>query len=337
MHRIVQHPSEAAWLAAREDRIGGSTVPRLLNCSPYGTLWDAWAEKHAPHLVIPRPFTASMARGHALEAAVVRAYCASYGAEVKQYDNATIERDDLPWALYSPDGVASDGRIVEVKTERDAWGWPESGTIDPLADAFRREDWLWQALWGCVLTDTDSADVVVLLLGSHAVIVDAIAPLGLTDAQADAIVAACDVRVYTVQAPAALRAQLTRHIAGLRKAHILDGAEPPNRPSNAPRLDEIGKLDPSTFPDPGEGWALAVTAKAARDAAKVADEDRKRLEAVADAASDALMAAMRTTPGWRGPDGESVRWTKNPGGKGSRKHLRFYGFATTTDNAEEAA
>lgn len=341
-HLLTQYPDRASWLEGRsagEYPIGGSTVPKLLGVSNYGTLWDLWAEAHAPELVCDEPPNDAMARGNVAEAPALAWYCDAVDHHAVHHDNAVLTHPDHPWARYSPDGIrVRDGRLVEVKTTRDAWGWPESCTIDPLTDAFRRADWVWQTVWGCVVTDTDEADVAVCLLG-HGVadVLDTLATRGLTEEMASAVIRAhAELRVYTITAPRSLRDKLLTRVSALRDRHLVGGEEPPMRPANAPEVDLDGRLKAEAFPiADDETWALVEAAKAARDEAKRLDGAAKAAGGFADEAADALMRALKSVPGVRCLDGRTVRWTRNRGA-GNRKHLRFYGWAKPGDTEEGA-
>lgn len=135
--RIV--PGSAEWLQT----ISSSKVAAILGLSPYESPRSLWLKMHGDLPADPQ--TSAQARGTHLEAGVLNWYFADHPGLQRLGGESTVERDDLPWAICSPDDVATDpatGEQFPVEAKTDARGvFGEPGTDEvPL-------HYLVQGLW----------------------------------------------------------------------------------------------------------------------------------------------------------------------------------------------
>lgn len=268
-------PDRDAWLAARRAEpysVGASDVPAILGVSPYRTPWDVWASHHAPEHVNEPGNPADLARGHHLEAAVLRMWSAATGRDVEHHDYTVIRLLDSPWATFSPDGL-SGPEHVEAKTIRDGRGLPPSGVLswdDAPANAA-----LWshvvQAAWTSVVLGTDRTHLVVM------------GPF-------------FDVYTYEIPTPSELRDKLMRAVSTWRETHLVGGVEPDRgRPVEIPRGTESTD-DELPAADDAEAEAIAgwLSAKASADKAR---EHVRWLDGLANEARDKVAALARIDRG----------------------------------------
>lgn len=101
-----------AWLAARKKGIGGSEASKILGLSTYGDQFSVWAEKtdRAPEV----EDNEAMYWGRALEPLLRQRFTEDTGLKVRA--SGLLQSREYPHILYTPDGLTSDGGILECKT-----------------------------------------------------------------------------------------------------------------------------------------------------------------------------------------------------------------------------
>ena len=308
---IAQHPDRAAWLAARGEGygLGGSDIPAILGVPGHRGAWDVWAAHHRPDM-LDQSDDASKQRGRRLEP-IIAAWLAESMPGLRWYDNATVSRDDVPWARYSPDAITADGVPVEIKTDRNSRRYPDGGHLS-IDDPLPREDYPIQAVWQSVVEQTDTALLVVAPLGNWlAGTLEAAIEAGADDAVLSAILRAnCELKVYTLDTPKPLRDALLVRVAEWREAHLVAGVEPDRDASEmCKRVLGAPVEDPGDDLIEGDDNLLRLVDKW-QDAAKSADAAK----AEADAARLEVMAALRSVPGARWGDFK-VKWRNGGGGE----------------------
>lgn len=133
-------PGTPEWHEARRWRVGGSEIGTVCGWSPHDTRDALLARKLSGEHV---PITAAMERGTFLEAGV--ALLAAHRAGVELVGESSTYVHDNGWALYNPDDLLSDGRLLEVKTTTDrttdrGWGRARTGDVPAHYEA--------QVQWG---------------------------------------------------------------------------------------------------------------------------------------------------------------------------------------------
>jgi len=152
------------WFAAREGCIGGSEIAAVMGWSPYGTRADLLAEKLDPQ---HKPSTKSQDRGTRLEVAILGWLLDRHTLTLDpEASAATWRHDVLPWATYSPDGIATTSKggtvLLECKTTADRTtekGWGRAGT-DAVPLHYRA-----QVTWGLGLLGLERCYLGVLAGG----------------------------------------------------------------------------------------------------------------------------------------------------------------------------
>ena len=150
-------PDSPEWHEARRWRVGGSEVGQVMGWSPFGTRDDLLAAKLAGTDPDRQP-TAAQRRGTILEPAIL-----AWGADVYGYTYdpervGTWLHDTFDWALFNPDGVTTDGVLIEAKTTSDRSterGWGRAGT-DAIPLHYRA-----QVTYGMGLLGLDVAHLIV--------------------------------------------------------------------------------------------------------------------------------------------------------------------------------
>lgn len=289
-HTITTHATSIdGWLAERRSHpysVGASDVPAILGVSPYRTPWDVWASHHAPHLLSDDSDPRDLARGHALEPAVLRMWSEATGRPVQHFDRAVTRLADAPWATFSPDGITDGGEHVEAKTIRDGRGLPASGVLtwDDAPDNAALWSHVVQAAWTSVVLGVERTHLAVL------------GPF-------------FDLYVYEVPTDARIRAAIFRRVEAWRATHLVGGVEPEKgRPISLPRGTESAHEDALPEADDVEADAIRrwLDAKAAADKAR---STLKWLDGIASAAREDVIALARVDhgPGLRVGD-TSVAW-----------------------------
>jgi len=150
-------PGSPEWLAARRFRIGGSEIGTVLGFNRFESRADLLDVKLG--LKPPRPNTEAMDRGTRLEEAVVNWFCDTRNLTLLPDSKATYVHDDHDFLLFNPDGLLSDGTLLEVKTAKvkdTDHGWGRANTDQvPLTYAA-------QVQWGMHCLDIRIAHIAVL-------------------------------------------------------------------------------------------------------------------------------------------------------------------------------
>jgi putative phage-type endonuclease len=101
-----------AWLEARKKGIGASDAPAILGLSPWKKPADIWETKR-PEYQHPEPGPAQL-RGLILEDAVGRAACLDLNLNLRK--GVHVTHPDIPWMMATPDFIADNGALIQVKT-----------------------------------------------------------------------------------------------------------------------------------------------------------------------------------------------------------------------------
>jgi putative phage-type endonuclease len=165
-----------AWLRERMTGIGGSDAPAVMGLSKWKTPLDVFLEKRGePGATFE---SEAMRWGTVLEPAIRQEYAERTG-QVVRVPEAIIRHPSRPYMLATLDGVTDSGRLLEVKTARNAEGWGEVGTAD-IPEAY-----LIQVQHYLTVTALTVADVAVLIGGSDFRIYEVPADPELQDLIAD--------------------------------------------------------------------------------------------------------------------------------------------------------
>lgn len=148
--------SRSEWLAGRRLGIGGSDVAPILGLSPWRTPYQVWEEKTGRSTESHQ--SDAMYWGTLLEDDIAQAYATKTGLTIVKPD-CSFRRADLPFMLANLDGLASDGRVVEIKTASRGDSWGEPGT-DEIPDYY-----MTQVQHYLAVTGRELADVAVLIAG----------------------------------------------------------------------------------------------------------------------------------------------------------------------------
>jgi putative phage-type endonuclease len=101
------------WLIWRQNGLGASDAPIVLELSPFKTAYQLWLEKTG--LVKPKPQSAAMAHGHTTEPLVRERYIAETGKQIVPVA-AVYDDEDAPYIRASVDGWNAETRhLVEIK------------------------------------------------------------------------------------------------------------------------------------------------------------------------------------------------------------------------------
>lgn len=148
------------WLAARQTGVGGSDIPIIMGWSPYKTRSQLLADKLGQ--TEPKPTTKAQARGIYLEDGIRRWLCANEGVELDPNQSAGMWcADDDDRLRYSPDGVTTDGRLIEIKCPEyrdEEHGWGRAGKKSDRIPLHYRA----QIVWGLGILGLDDCLVGVL-------------------------------------------------------------------------------------------------------------------------------------------------------------------------------
>lgn len=147
-------PGSPEWLRV----VSSSKVAAILGLSPYESPRSLWMKMRGE--LPSEPQTSAQARGKHLEAGLLDWYFADFPGLIRAGGETTVRRPDLPWAICSPDDIATDPRTgesfpVEAKTDgRGVFG--ESGTDQvPL-------HYVVQGMWTCHVGGWDRIVYTVL-------------------------------------------------------------------------------------------------------------------------------------------------------------------------------
>lgn len=145
-----------AWLELRRTGIGGSDAAASVGLSKWKTPLDLYLDKKGQ---IETAENESMAWGHKLEPVIRQEYANRTGRTVS-VPPGIIRHPTVDFALMTPDGIADDSRVLQVKTARTAEGWGEPGS-DEIP-----QEYLLQVTHEMFVTGLGVADVAVLIGGS---------------------------------------------------------------------------------------------------------------------------------------------------------------------------
>jgi len=143
-------------LERRRHGLGGSDAPVVVGLSKWRTPFQLWQEKRG--LVDSSvDENEAMRWGNILEPVIRQRYADETGCVVTVPD--TLTHPTHPYMLAHVDGMTDSGRVLEIKTARDARGWGESGT-DEIPPAY-----IIQVQHCLAVTGAEIADVAALLSG----------------------------------------------------------------------------------------------------------------------------------------------------------------------------
>ena len=148
--------TRAEWLAHRRTGIGGSEVASILGLSPWRTRYQVWEDKTGRGE--EQPDSPALYWGRLLEDPIRQAYADRTGLTVTKPD-VSYSSAEHPFMLANLDGIASDGRLVELKTTSRADGWGEEGS-DEIPDYYMTQVQHYMAVM-----EADRTDVGVLIAG----------------------------------------------------------------------------------------------------------------------------------------------------------------------------
>lgn len=150
-------------------KIGGSTIPKILGRSKWGTPLDAYLELRKEKEQ-PTETSEDQDRGNFLEPAL-REWAQKKTGVMYVKPEKTIAYSDWPWATYSPDGLSigpvggtiapNPNTLLEIKSPRfaDLFEWGEPGTDEVPVD------YLLQVSWGLMVTGRTKGIVAALIGG----------------------------------------------------------------------------------------------------------------------------------------------------------------------------
>lgn len=268
------------WLAKRRTGISGTDVSAILGINPWSSPLDVWLDKRGQ--AEPREQSMAMKLGNLLEPVVATLYTDETGVEL--VDPGFLRHQSRDWHIGTPDRIAVDGTLIEIKTARSGNDWGEPGT-----DQIPRH-YLTQVAWYLALTDLQVAHVAVL-------------------------VGASDFRRYVVQRDLELEGVLVERCEAFWKDNIIAGQMPAVDGSEG-----AARYIASRFPRNVEPLrtatedevALARRLAAARAATAAAEREQAEAEnllkaAIGEAEGLDLGALGKIT--WKASKGrESVDW-----------------------------
>lgn len=100
------------WLTARRSGIGGSDASTVLGLNPYSSRYSLWLDKTGR--ATEQPDNDAMEWGRRLEPVIREWFTDTTGIQVRR--SGLLQSKMHPWQLFSPDGIAADGGITELKT-----------------------------------------------------------------------------------------------------------------------------------------------------------------------------------------------------------------------------
>ncbi len=238
-----------AWLEQRKTGIGGSDAAAVMGLSRWRTPLSVWLDKigHGEAVTESEP----MRWGALLEPVIRHEYASKTGMAVGI--PGLLRHPDHECIIGTPDGIADDGRVVEIKTARSGDGWGEPGS-DQVP-----EDYLIQCQHYMLVSGAALADVAVLIGGS-------------------------DFRVYTIAADAELHGMMIdAEVAFWRR--VVD-RDPPPAISYQDALAMYGRTSKAKLAVADEAVIDALSGlKAARRSRDELDAREEQLKAT-------VMAAM---------------------------------------------
>lgn len=330
--RVERYNTHEEWLAARAAGfgVGASTVGSILGASSYRTPWDVWASHHAPE-AIKVGNVAQLQRGHLLERHILRIYAELQGCEVEHHERTICHHKDVGWARFSPDGIRSDGGLVEVKTVRNGWEWRDAPVILESADELEYLPSLSYGLqchWQMLVSDAPFCELVVLPLGHElAAVADALAMSDWPEAMAVLAEALrTSLVVVRIMRDAGFCKRLGSKVAAWRERHLVGGEEPVASGTNAAahhsRQPKAGEVELDVDHPVIEVADALYAAKASK---RRADDEVKRY-------MGQLKQSLQNVESVRSTRGE-IRWKKV--GRGKTLDLRRWVWGGTTETQAE--
>lgn len=145
-----------AWLEERRTGIGGSDAAASVGLSKYKTRLELYLDKRGE---LETAENEPMRWGHLLEPVVRQEYCNRTGRTVV-IPPGIVRHPTVEFALMTPDGIADESRVLQVKTSRTSEGWGEPGSAEIP------QEYLLQTQHEMFVTGLPVADVAVLIGGS---------------------------------------------------------------------------------------------------------------------------------------------------------------------------
>lgn len=116
------------WLATSRERIGASSIPKILGLSTYGGPWSEWSRRCLPTEVSPQ--TAVQRRGQRWERRVLEDYADETGHGFIGPLGHLVIDGPRPWLAVTPDAFLKTDQgweLGEAKTDRSPFPWGASG------------------------------------------------------------------------------------------------------------------------------------------------------------------------------------------------------------------
>ncbi|MCB9507995.1 MAG: YqaJ viral recombinase family protein [Myxococcales bacterium] len=289
--------------------VGSSDVASILGRSPWAGPHETWARLVG---LAPRysEGNRSNRRGHVLEDALLADYGRATETTVTpgpKLDEPGIVSPRMPWAHARPDGMASNGRGVESKTDRtlgeaDGWaGEPDDDWIEgQVGDGLIPEEYECQLAWQSAIID---APVDLIALGM------------LTD----------EIRIYRLERDKAVEKDVVERVRDWMERYVWGTPTPP--PGADPATLALVYSKPSReWLDPSED-DLEVAARL-----RAVTENMKTLEAESQRLRGLLCLSIGNAYGLRGV----ARWESRKGKTGidaaklRREHPEIYARVVTT-------
>lgn len=247
-------PLTADQLQRRQQGIGGSDVAATLGLSPWKSPRELYEEKRGG-VEIVEP-SEPMRWGTLLEPVIRQEYAERTGRTVRVPTEALVHPTHA-FMCANPDGLTDDGRVLEVKCARNAYGWGEPGS-----DAIPQH-YLLQVQHYLIVSALPVADVAVLIGG-------------------------CEYRQYEIPADPELQEMLIEGERAFWEA--VESGSPPDVDLDSPRsLEIVRKLYQGT-----SGEILTATEHLEHWRAVYEDSiaAENRYQAVANGAKAHLLSAM---------------------------------------------
>ncbi|MEG2489412.1 YqaJ viral recombinase family protein [Anaerorhabdus sp.] len=160
IYKCLKFKNEKEWLKGRSVGIGGSSASSLVNKNPWQDLVSLWEEKKGiriPEDISDKP---AVMYGKKAEKYIRGLFELDYlKYEVQYLDNVTLQNKEIPWMMYSPDGL-----LIEKETGRK--GILEIKTTN-IMRSMQREEWkdsvpinyYIQVLHGLLVTNFDFVEL----------------------------------------------------------------------------------------------------------------------------------------------------------------------------------
>jgi predicted phage-related endonuclease len=173
------------WRAARRQGLGASDIYALMGTAPKGWAVGAHTVWRSKVMEIPERDEEHLNMGHLIEPVILAEFGLRQGLHVEHVGakNLIVARDDLPWAMCSPDGLACEGPYdddlesclgpVQAKRATNVYEWEALPAY--IAD---------QVMWECFVMGRDMGWVVAehrQSIGIYEVAVDEIRVKQMTE------------------------------------------------------------------------------------------------------------------------------------------------------------